>query len=100
MKEELTKSGAVLWGHVLGEIGGPLLIGKMLKVFSPEQIEKYVMPVGYQCRSGMYTAYLEVMGIRLYIYIMLSFHPEFFTDCKRSTDYKYFYCSDYYLPID
>lgn len=45
LKEELTKSGAVLWGHVLGEIGGPLRIGKMLKVFSPEQREKYVMPV-------------------------------------------------------
>ncbi|WP_350301823.1 acyl-CoA dehydrogenase family protein [Peribacillus frigoritolerans] len=45
LKEELTKSGAVLWGHILGEIGGPLRIGKMLKVFSPEQREKYVMPV-------------------------------------------------------
>ena len=45
LKEELTKSGAVLWGHVLGEIGGPLRIGKMLKIFSPEQREKYVMPV-------------------------------------------------------
>ncbi|WHY15328.1 acyl-CoA dehydrogenase family protein [Peribacillus frigoritolerans] len=45
LKEELTKSGAVLWGHILGEIGGPLRIGKMLKVFSQEQREKYVMPV-------------------------------------------------------
>ncbi|WP_158295217.1 acyl-CoA dehydrogenase family protein [Virgibacillus salexigens] len=45
LKEALTQSGAALWGHVLGEIGGPLRIGKMLKVFTPEQKEKYVMPV-------------------------------------------------------
>jgi len=45
LKEELTKSGAVLWGHVLGEIGGPLRIGKMLKIFSRDQTERYVMPV-------------------------------------------------------
>ncbi|MFJ7183514.1 acyl-CoA dehydrogenase family protein [Lysinibacillus xylanilyticus] len=45
LKEELAKSGAALWGHVLGEIGGPLRIGQMLKIFTPDQITKYVMPV-------------------------------------------------------
>ncbi|MGP4066204.1 acyl-CoA dehydrogenase family protein [Oceanobacillus sp. M65] len=45
LKEELARSGAVLWGHVLGELGGPLRIGKMLEVFTSEQIEKYAMPV-------------------------------------------------------
>jgi alkylation response protein AidB-like acyl-CoA dehydrogenase len=44
-KEELARSGAVLWGQVLGEIGGPLRIGQMLESFTREQIEKYVMPV-------------------------------------------------------
>ncbi|NYE07219.1 alkylation response protein AidB-like acyl-CoA dehydrogenase [Bacillus niacini] len=44
-KEELARSGAVLWGQVLGEIGGPLRIGQMLENFTPEQIEKYVVPV-------------------------------------------------------
>jgi alkylation response protein AidB-like acyl-CoA dehydrogenase len=44
-KEELARSGAVLWGQVLGEIGGPLRIGQMLESFTKEQIEKYVIPV-------------------------------------------------------
>lgn len=44
-KEELARSGAVLWGQVLGEIGGPLRIGQMLESFTREQIEKYVIPV-------------------------------------------------------
>lgn len=45
LKEELARSGAVLWGQVLGEIGGPLRIGQMLESFTQEQIEKYVIPV-------------------------------------------------------
>ncbi|WP_423801916.1 acyl-CoA dehydrogenase family protein [Neobacillus sp. SAB-20_R2A] len=45
LKEELARSGAVLWGQVLGEIGGPLRIGQMLESFTKEQIEKYVIPV-------------------------------------------------------
>lgn len=44
-KEALARSGAVLWGQVLGEIGGPLRIGQLLESFTPEQIEKYVIPV-------------------------------------------------------
>ncbi|MGG1674977.1 acyl-CoA dehydrogenase family protein [Neobacillus sp. NRS-1170] len=45
LKEELARSGAVLWGQVLGEIGGPLRIGQMLESLTKEQIEKYVIPV-------------------------------------------------------
>ncbi|MBU8917026.1 acyl-CoA dehydrogenase family protein [Bacillus sp. FJAT-29953] len=45
LKEELARSGSVLWGQVLGEIGGPLRIGQMLESFTKEQIEKYVIPV-------------------------------------------------------
>ena len=44
-KEDLARSGAVLWGQVVGEIGGPLRIGQMLESFSKEQKEKYVIPV-------------------------------------------------------
>ncbi|MHA2888360.1 acyl-CoA dehydrogenase family protein [Bacillus cereus] len=45
LKEELARSGAVLWGQVIGEIGGPLRIGQMLGSFTQEQKEKYIMPI-------------------------------------------------------
>lgn len=45
LKEILTRTGAVLWGHVLGELGGPLRIGNMLKVFTEQQFEKFAKPV-------------------------------------------------------
>lgn len=45
LKEMLTRSGAVLWGHVLGELGGPLRIGNMLKLFTEEQFDHFVLPV-------------------------------------------------------
>ncbi|WP_456242924.1 acyl-CoA dehydrogenase family protein [Sporosarcina obsidiansis] len=45
LKEELVRSGAVLWGQMIGEIGGPLRIGQMPGSFTQEQKEKYVIPV-------------------------------------------------------
>ncbi|WP_404331967.1 acyl-CoA dehydrogenase family protein [Mesobacillus maritimus] len=45
LKEELARSGAALWGFVLGEKGGVLRIGQMLESFTKEQIEKYVHPL-------------------------------------------------------
>ncbi|HDR4908987.1 TPA: acyl-CoA dehydrogenase family protein [Bacillus cereus] len=45
LKEELARSGAILWGQVIGEIGGPLRIGQMLGSFTQEQKEKYIMPI-------------------------------------------------------
>ncbi|KOO51882.1 acyl-CoA dehydrogenase family protein [Viridibacillus arvi] len=45
LKEELCRSGAILWGQVIGEIGGPLRIGQMLGSFTPEQTQKYVLPI-------------------------------------------------------
>lgn len=45
LKEILTRSGAVLWGHVLGELGGPLRIGNMLKLFTQKQFNHFVHPV-------------------------------------------------------
>jgi alkylation response protein AidB-like acyl-CoA dehydrogenase len=45
LKEELARSGASLWGFVLGEKGGVLRIGQMLESFTEEQIEKYVNPL-------------------------------------------------------
>ncbi|MDV2685587.1 acyl-CoA dehydrogenase family protein [Alkalihalophilus lindianensis] len=44
-KEDLARSGAVLWGQVIGEIGGPLRIGQMLENFTKEQIKRYAIPV-------------------------------------------------------
>lgn len=44
-KEDLARSGAVLWGQVIGEIGGPLRIGQMLDSFTQEQIKKDVILV-------------------------------------------------------
>lgn len=45
LKEILTRSGAALWGHVLGELGGPLRIGNMLKLFTKEQFNHFALPV-------------------------------------------------------
>nr|WP_263327738.1 acyl-CoA dehydrogenase family protein [Neobacillus sp. Marseille-Q6967] len=45
LKEEIARSGAVLWGQVIGEIGGPLRIGQMLESFTEEQKQKYVLPI-------------------------------------------------------
>ncbi|MEW9052481.1 MAG: acyl-CoA dehydrogenase family protein [Neobacillus sp.] len=45
LKEELARSGAALWGYVLGEKGGVLRIGQMLESFTKAQIEKYVKPL-------------------------------------------------------
>jgi alkylation response protein AidB-like acyl-CoA dehydrogenase len=45
LKEQLARSGAALWGFVLGEKGGVLRIGQMLESFTKEQIEKYVNPL-------------------------------------------------------
>lgn len=45
LKEELARSGAALWGYVLGEKGGVLRIGQMLESFTDEQMEKYIQPL-------------------------------------------------------
>lgn len=45
LKELLTRSEAALWGHVLGELGGPLRIGNMMKLFTEEQFEHFALPV-------------------------------------------------------
>ncbi|HLR41617.1 MAG TPA: acyl-CoA dehydrogenase family protein [Pseudogracilibacillus sp.] len=45
LKEEMAKSGAVLWGVVLGEVAGPARIGQMMEWFTDEQVEQYVKPL-------------------------------------------------------
>ncbi len=47
LKEELARSGTSFWGHVLGEMGGVLRVGDMLNSFSPEQKDKYVIPLAH-----------------------------------------------------
>lgn len=45
LKEELTASGAALSHSVLGDMGGPLRIGAIVKYATEEQRERYLMPV-------------------------------------------------------
>ncbi|MFM9371703.1 acyl-CoA dehydrogenase family protein [Streptomyces sp. Da 82-17] len=45
LKEELTASGAALSHSVLGDMGGPLRVGAIVKYATPEQLERYLLPV-------------------------------------------------------
>ena len=45
LKEDLAASGSVLFFHVLGEMGGPLRVGDIIKVATPYQIEDFFLPV-------------------------------------------------------
>lgn len=45
LKEELTASGAALSHSVLGDMGGPLRVGAIVKYATEEQLERYLMPV-------------------------------------------------------
>ncbi|MFF9112431.1 acyl-CoA dehydrogenase family protein [Streptomyces sp. NPDC014805] len=45
LKEELTASGAALSHSVLGDMGGPLRAGSVLRYATPAQVERYLLPV-------------------------------------------------------
>lgn len=45
LKEELTASGAALSHSVLGDMGGPLRVGAIVKYATDEQRERYLLPV-------------------------------------------------------
>ncbi|ALO06165.1 Acyl-CoA dehydrogenase [Streptomyces venezuelae] len=45
LKEELTASGAALSHSVLGDMGGPLRVGAIVKYATADQLERYLMPV-------------------------------------------------------
>ncbi|RVU15897.1 acyl-CoA dehydrogenase [Streptomyces antnestii] len=45
LKEELTASGAALSHSVLGDMGGPLRVGAIVKYATEEQLESYLLPV-------------------------------------------------------
>ncbi|WP_405712396.1 MULTISPECIES: acyl-CoA dehydrogenase family protein [unclassified Streptomyces] len=45
LKEELTASGAALSHSVLGDLGGPLRVGAIVKYATEHQLERYLMPV-------------------------------------------------------
>ncbi|MFF8281226.1 acyl-CoA dehydrogenase family protein [Streptomyces albus] len=45
LKEELTASGAALSHSVLGDMGGPLRVGAIVKYATEQQRERYLMPV-------------------------------------------------------
>ncbi|WP_314615213.1 acyl-CoA dehydrogenase family protein [Streptomyces stackebrandtii] len=44
-KEELTASGAALSHSVLGDMGGPLRVGAIVKYATAHQLDRYLMPV-------------------------------------------------------
>ncbi|WP_245153751.1 acyl-CoA dehydrogenase family protein [Allopusillimonas ginsengisoli] len=45
LKDDVAASGAILFPHVLGDWGGPARIGNLVKYASPEQIERFILPV-------------------------------------------------------
>ncbi|GAA2101762.1 acyl-CoA dehydrogenase family protein [Streptomyces albiaxialis] len=45
LKEELTASGAALSHSVLGDMGGPLRVGALMKYATEHQLDRYLMPV-------------------------------------------------------
>lgn len=45
IKEMLARSGTTLFLHVLGEMGGPLRVGEIMKFATPDQMERFFMPV-------------------------------------------------------
>jgi alkylation response protein AidB-like acyl-CoA dehydrogenase len=45
LKDDVAASGAILFPHVLGDWGGPSRIGSLVKYTTPDQVERFVMPV-------------------------------------------------------
>ncbi len=45
LKDDVAASGAILFPHVLGDWGGPSRIGSLVKHASPDQIERFILPV-------------------------------------------------------
>jgi alkylation response protein AidB-like acyl-CoA dehydrogenase len=45
LKEDLAASGSVLFPNVLGEMGGPLRVGHIFQHATPEQRERFFLPV-------------------------------------------------------
>lgn len=45
LKADLAASGSALALHVLGDLGGPPRVGNMLKHATPEQLQRYFLPV-------------------------------------------------------
>ncbi|RJL23278.1 acyl-CoA dehydrogenase family protein [Bailinhaonella thermotolerans] len=45
LKEEIGASGRVLQLSVLGDMGGPLRVGSVLRYATPDQLDRYLLPV-------------------------------------------------------
>ena len=45
LKADLAASGSALAMHVLGDLGGPPRVGNMLQYATPEQLQRYFLPV-------------------------------------------------------
>ncbi|MDF9716132.1 acyl-CoA dehydrogenase family protein [Nocardioides sp. ChNu-99] len=51
LKEEIGASGRVLATSVLGDMGGPLRVGSLFDVATPEQVEEFLLPVVHGHRA-------------------------------------------------
>ncbi|MYN14164.1 acyl-CoA dehydrogenase [Pusillimonas sp. TS35] len=45
LKDDVAASGAILFPHVLGDWGGPARIGSLASHATPDQIERFILPV-------------------------------------------------------
>lgn len=45
LKLDIARSGALLGAHVLGDLSGPPRVGNMLKYATPDQMERFFLPV-------------------------------------------------------
>jgi alkylation response protein AidB-like acyl-CoA dehydrogenase len=45
LKDDVAASGAILFPHILGDWGGPSRIGNLVKYATPEQVERFILPV-------------------------------------------------------
>jgi alkylation response protein AidB-like acyl-CoA dehydrogenase len=45
LKDDVAASGAILFPHILGDWGGPSRIGNLIKYATPDQVERFILPV-------------------------------------------------------
>lgn len=58
LKDDVAASGAILFPHVLGDWGGPSRIGSLMRYATPDQMQRFVMPVA-EGRMGICFAMTE-----------------------------------------
>lgn len=54
LKQDAAASGALLFGHVLGDMGGPLRVGNVIRYATPAQMKEFFLPVLRGERAACY----------------------------------------------